>query len=257
MMHTMRLSPTPFARMAAGQKTIELRLYDAKRRKIAVGDAVRFFPTAGCGQIDARAAALHRFTDFDALYGALPLESCGYSAAECPSAHPDDMAAYYTAEQIARHGVIAIALRDVQAICDETSLLLSPDVYGLLAPSVFAPTPEKLAARAARYAAQPDVRAFTLRCGGTRTAVLVAQIHVPRAELLDFAVTPAAQRRGLGRRMLAFLFNVCGIETLAAETDNDAVGFYRRCGFSITSADPRGGTARWRCTAVRRSFFGL
>ena len=76
-MHTMRLSPTPFARMAAGQKAIELRLYDEKRRKIAIGDAIRFFPTTGCGQIDARVAALHRFADFDALYGALPLDQCG------------------------------------------------------------------------------------------------------------------------------------------------------------------------------------
>lgn len=257
MMHTMRLSPTPFARMAAGQKTIELRLYDEKRRKIAVGDAVRFFPTAGCGQIDARAAALHRFADFDALYGALPLDQCGYSAAECPSAHPDDMAAYYTAEQFARYGVVGIALRDVQAICDETDALWSPDVYGLLAPSVYAPTPEKLAARAAQYAAQPDVRAFTLRCGGIRTAILVARMHVPCAELLDFAVTPAAQRHGLGRRMLAFLFDVCGIETIAAETDNDAVGFYRRCGFSIAPAAPRGGTARWRCIGTRQRLSNL
>ena len=62
------------------------------------------------------------------------------------------MAAYYTAEQIARHGVIAIALRDVQAICDETASLPSPDVAGLLAPSVYAPTPEKRTARAAQYA---------------------------------------------------------------------------------------------------------
>lgn len=251
-MHTMRLSPTPFARMAAGQKAIELRLYDEKRRKIAIGDAIRFFPATGYGQIDARVAALHRFADFDALYGALPLDQCGYSAAECPSAHPDDMAAYYTAEQFARYGVVGIALRDVQAICDETASLPSPDVAGLLAPSVYAPTPEKRTARAARYAASPNVRAFTLRCGGTRTAVLVARMHVPRAELLDFAVTPAAQRRGLGRRMLAFLFDVCGVETIAAETDNDAVGFYRRCGFSIAPAAPRGGTARWRCIGTRQ-----
>lgn len=235
-MHTMRLSPTPFARMAAGQKAIELRLYDEKRRKIAVGDAIRFFPTTGCGQIDARVAALHRFADFDALYGALPLDQCGYSAAECPSAHPDDMAAYYTAEQFARYGVVGIALRDVQAICDETASLPSPDVAGLLAPSVYAPTPEKRTARA---------------------AILVARMHVPCAELLDFAVTPAAQRHGLGRRMLAFLFDVCGVETIAVETDNDAVGFYRRCGFSIAPAAPRGGTARWRCIGTRQILSNL
>ena len=155
------------------------------------------------------------------------------------------MAAYYTAAQIAQYG-------DVQAICDETASLPSPDVANLLAPSVYAPTPEKLTARAAQYAAQPDVRAFTLRCGGTRAAILVAKMGA-HAELLDFAVMPAAQRHGLGRRMLAFLVDVCGVETIAAETDNDAVGFYRRCGFRIVPATPRGGTARWHCIGTHQS----
>ena len=35
--HEMRLDPAPFRMIKRGEKTIELRLYDEKRRKIAVG----------------------------------------------------------------------------------------------------------------------------------------------------------------------------------------------------------------------------
>ena len=38
MEHTMNLNAHPFEMMRSGKKTIELRLYDEKRRKISVGD---------------------------------------------------------------------------------------------------------------------------------------------------------------------------------------------------------------------------
>lgn len=42
MEHTMKLNPSPFSLIRDGVKTIELRLYDEKRRKIAPRDTIRF-----------------------------------------------------------------------------------------------------------------------------------------------------------------------------------------------------------------------
>lgn len=38
---SMKLQPLPFSMIESGRKTIELRLYDEKRRLIAIGDTIR------------------------------------------------------------------------------------------------------------------------------------------------------------------------------------------------------------------------
>ena len=45
MLHEMTLFPKPYASIASGQKTIELRLYDEKRQSIQLGDQIRFTNT--------------------------------------------------------------------------------------------------------------------------------------------------------------------------------------------------------------------
>ncbi len=45
MVHEMLLAPKPFEMMKSGQKTIELRLYDEKRKHIQIGDRIRFYCT--------------------------------------------------------------------------------------------------------------------------------------------------------------------------------------------------------------------
>lgn len=38
---SMKLQPLPFSMIESGRKTIELRLYDEKRRLMAIGDTIR------------------------------------------------------------------------------------------------------------------------------------------------------------------------------------------------------------------------
>lgn len=116
MTHTLNLNPQPFAMIADGRKTIELRLYDEKRRKIQVGDTLVFVHTEDESKtLTAAVTALHRFPDFAALYAALPLEQCGYLPEEIATASPADMNVYYSAEQQARCGVVGIEI----ALCQE------------------------------------------------------------------------------------------------------------------------------------------
>ena len=44
--HMMKLNPSPFKMIKEGNKTIELRLYDEKRKMISVGDTITFVNTA-------------------------------------------------------------------------------------------------------------------------------------------------------------------------------------------------------------------
>lgn len=107
--HTMRLRDEPFACIAAGRKTIELRLYDEKRRGIAVGDRVCFVHWDDPRRVlRAQVTALHLFPTFADLYAALPPAACGYGPDDCAS--PADMDRYYTKEEQSRYGVVGIEI---------------------------------------------------------------------------------------------------------------------------------------------------
>ena len=116
MTHHMSLRPRPFALIAAGRKTIELRLYDEKRQTIRPGDQITFSNTdAPEQQIHAIVKALHVFSSFEELYQKLPLEQCGYLPEEIPTASPRDMEAYYPAEKQKQYGVLGIELQLLSA----------------------------------------------------------------------------------------------------------------------------------------------
>ncbi len=106
MTHNMNLNDRPFEMIKNGEKAIELRLYDEKRRKINVGDTICF--KTKTDKLTAIVKSLHTFRNFKELYVALPLDKCGYTADELATASPDDMLEYYTKEQIEKYGVVGI-----------------------------------------------------------------------------------------------------------------------------------------------------
>ncbi|MBQ8768406.1 MAG: ASCH domain-containing protein [Oscillospiraceae bacterium] len=108
--HSMKLHADPFEKIKSGEKTIELRLYDEKRQQIKTGDCIVFTNTATGEQLYKTVKKLHLFASFEELYQNLPLLQCGYTAEDVATAHPDDMAQYYSAEEQEKYGVVGIEL---------------------------------------------------------------------------------------------------------------------------------------------------
>ena len=100
----MKLQRQPFEMMCQGRKTVELRLYDEKRSQIAVGDTIVF--RCEDEALSVRVTALHRFTDFAALYAKLPHSALG-------SDDPKDMERYYSKEEQGRYGVLGIEIERI------------------------------------------------------------------------------------------------------------------------------------------------
>ena len=63
----------------------------------------------------------------------------------------------------------------------------------------------------------------------------------------SIAVEPSRRHHGLGRSLLDALAERSGAERIAAETDDDAVGFYASCGFILDDAPPKFGGGRCWC----------
>ena len=108
--HRMKLNPTPFEMIKSGEKTIELRLFDEKRRALSVGDEIIFTSNATGETLTKRIVALHKFASFEELYRELPLLKCGYTKADVSTAAPEDMESYYSKEEQAKYGVLGIEL---------------------------------------------------------------------------------------------------------------------------------------------------
>ena len=115
MIHFLNLRPQPFQMIAEGRKTIELRLLDEKRKRIEVGDTLVFTNTADPAlQLQCIVKKLHIFSDFVALYAALPLDKSGYLPEELAAASPSDMDSYYSPEKQRKYGVVGIEMEKTE-----------------------------------------------------------------------------------------------------------------------------------------------
>jgi ribosomal protein S18 acetylase RimI-like enzyme len=72
------------------------------------------------------------------------------------------------------------------------------------------------------------------------------EVHIDYVEILNIAVSEKERNHGIGRNMIDAVAKT-HIMAIEAETDDDAVGFYRKCGFEA-SAIQKYNTRRWVCT---------
>ena len=129
--------------------------------------------------------------------------------------------------------------------------IFDTDILPLLAPSVFEPTPEKLKARAEKYIKRPNTHIYACRDGGKYIGIVVVEVVGTKATVLDIAVDEACRKQGVGSALLSFFIENFAIDKMIAETDDDAVGFYKKFGFTVTEIKTIYNTRRYLCTFRR------
>lgn len=109
--HVMNLTPAPIQEIRTGNKTIELRLNDEKRKQISVGDTIKFINTEDSNDtLRVKVVDLFLFSSFAELYDNLPLLNCGYNEDNINTASPEDMEMYYSREKQNKYGVVGIEI---------------------------------------------------------------------------------------------------------------------------------------------------
>lgn len=104
----MCLADEPFAAIKSGKKTLELRLYDDKRKSIRVGDSIVFKNRENTAEIAVFVKALYHFDSFKNLFSEPEmLAKAGWSELTASEA-ADIMYSYYTKEQEHEFGVLGI-----------------------------------------------------------------------------------------------------------------------------------------------------
>ena len=124
------------------------------------------------------------------------------------------------------------------------------DVRSLLAVLAWTGTSEHLDRICNRYRQRNGRVLLGLEAEGTLTGCIGVQpFPAGRAIIRHIAVDAACRKRGVGRSMVNYVQETYGARALVAETDSEAVGFYKRCGFQVEFlGETFTGTERFWCT---------
>ena len=104
----MHLDDKYFKKIKNGTKTIEIRLYDEKRRELKVGDIITFDNRSNDEKLEVKVTNLYVYKNFEELYKHHDKITLGYNEDEIVS--PSDMRMYYSFEDTIKYGVVAIEI---------------------------------------------------------------------------------------------------------------------------------------------------
>ena len=108
----MKLHPEPFGKIKEGKKSIELRLYDDKRKKIELGDRIIFQKEPECKEvITTEVSGLVRYANFSDLMDDFAPEI--YLGHKSKANALEGVSRFYTEEDQKRNGVLGIRIRIV------------------------------------------------------------------------------------------------------------------------------------------------
>ena len=103
----------------------------------------------------------------------------------------------------------------------------------------------------ASFSAGENVYIFAAHNGSGYTGIIVLELQSSNsAEIVGIAVKKEFQRRGIGKFMIFQAAAALNLEYITAETDCDAVEFYRKSGFAVKEfirRYPDAVVARYNC----------
>ena len=112
MKYYMHLNEEPFEKIKNGTKTIEMRIYDDKRRKMHKGDIIEIENRSTGEIMTVEILNMYVLSSFREIYAKWNKVALGYNEEDI--AKPEDMEQYYPKEEIDENGVVAIELKVVK-----------------------------------------------------------------------------------------------------------------------------------------------
>lgn len=109
----------------------------------------------------------------------------------------------------------------------------SNNVLEVISLAHYKPTKEKMQLLADSYLKNKDIKVFGYKIDANITGVIVINNHDNNTIIESISVAKPYRKMGIGKKLIHYVVDTLDIKTIEAETDDDAVGFYRNCGFCI------------------------
>ena len=135
-------------------------------------------------------------------------------------------------------------------LCIDENWLLSEEAFLLYASCMYQPRYENFKKQMEDLINDPSVRVYVCKSRGEKTGIMVLRFSDSVAEIIGIAVSEKLRRHGIGRRMIQYVMKSEDLERINAQTDDDSIGFYRKCGFTeerILVDYPDDSVVRYNC----------
>ena len=139
-------------------------------------------------------------------------------------------------------------------LCEDADWLLSEEAFSIYASCMYHPTYDEYKTQMEDYLLDSSVKVFVSENRGRKTGMMVLNLSEADAEIIGIAVSANACRKGIGKQMIQRVMESENLESVKAQTDDDSIGFYRKCGFSeerIVIEYPDGSAVRYNCVLYK------
>lgn len=116
--------------------------------------------------------------------------------------------------------------------CRDGERLLSYDVFRIYSSCMYQPSYEEYKAKMARFLEDKKAEIYICMQEDRIIGMLVLDRLQPIPVILGIAVSEKERGKGVGRTLIRQVMDRENLKSIRAETDEDAIGFYRRCGFT-------------------------
>ena len=128
--------------------------------------------------------------------------------------------------------------------------LTSKEAFSIYAPCMYQPKYADFVAQMEEYFSDPSVKIFVCETEGDKAGILVLKEDGYEAEILGIAVKESLRKKGIGKDMVYQVMEIEYLKRITAQTDDDAIGFYRNSGFEaekVVIEYPDGSAVRYNC----------
>ena len=135
-------------------------------------------------------------------------------------------------------------------ICKDTERLFSEKAFSVYKDCMYKPTFEKYCNIMGELVSNALVRIFLCEASDDIVGMLVMKKEANKAEIVGVAVSEEYRHQGIAKQILRHAIAEDGLQAVFAQTDDDAVGFYRKCGFEVEEEVieyPDGVCVRYNC----------
>ena len=135
-------------------------------------------------------------------------------------------------------------------LCENANWLRSEEAFAIYASCMYRPKYEDYKAQMEDYLLDSSVKVFVCENRGMKMGMMVLMLSEDTAEIIGIAVSDNARRKGIGKQLIQCVMKSENLESVKAQTDDDSIGFYRKCGFSderIVVEYPDGAAVRYNC----------
>jgi N-acetylglutamate synthase-like GNAT family acetyltransferase len=135
-------------------------------------------------------------------------------------------------------------------ICNDKNWLFSDEAFSIYSACIYQPTYEKYKEQMERFISNPSVKIFVCESKSIKEGMFILEQSGAVPEIIAIAVSNKRRHHGIGRKMIFQVMKSQQLDRIQAQTDDDAIGFYRKCGFTeerVLKEFPDGVSVRYLC----------